>query len=249
MIRTPLLSLLLACHTALAEPSWRIPVSPEPPWVIQEGDSLRGIDIDIIKLLSQELGFSVELMPCPWARCLKMMEQGDADFMLAVFKRPERAAYLEFVEPGYLLDDPKAFYVPIDSPLRIQSYSDLTGLNIGIIRGAAYFERFDNYRNLQKYEVANELLLLRMLKRKRLDAVIGSPTVMTYQINSNGMKGQFRRESFHYEEEAFSYMAFSKKSALLDQLPRVSAVVTRLKAEGRFRQVVDAFLERQADRQ
>ncbi len=220
----------------------KIPVNPEPPWVIQEAGEVGGIDAEIIKLMAREVGFTYELVPCPWARCLKMMEEGQADFMLGVFKRPEREAYLKFVEPGYLADDPKAFYVTQDSPVSITAYSDLVPLNIGVVRGVAYFEPFDGDNRLKKQQVSNEWQLMQMLLHKRLDTFIATPTAVTYLINTRGLQGKFRRAIFQHHITAYSHMAIAKASTFVNQWTEVSETVARLQKQGEFRKVVDSVL-------
>jgi polar amino acid transport system substrate-binding protein len=248
-LRITIIVLLLIFQSAFASDATlhlRIPVNPEPPWVIQEGDKLSGIDINIIKILSKELGFTYVLKPCPWARCLKTMEEGQADFMLGVFKRPEREEYLAFVEPGYLVDDPKSFYVTADSSVAISSYEDLLPLNIGVVRGVAYFERFDNDNQLRKQAVSDEWQLLQMLMLNRLDTFIGTPTAIAYQINKHQLKAKFRRAIFQHHTPAYSHMAISKKSPFIEQLDLVSKTVSRFREEGRFQQVVNEFLNTEA---
>lgn len=54
----------------------------------------------------------------------------------------------------------------------IKEYQDLTKLNVGVKRGTAYFEQFDNDNNIRKTVVADDYNLARMLEAKRIDAII-----------------------------------------------------------------------------
>lgn len=238
--------LMLSVNTR-AEWHLKIPVSPEPPWVIQTDTGIEGVDLHIIRKMAEDLDFSYTLIPCPWARCLKIMELGQADLMLGVFKRPEREKYLAFIEPGYLLDDPKVFYLPSDSPVQINTYKDLRNLQVGVMRGAAYFTRFDQDNNLSKIEVTDEVQLLQMLSKRRLDTIIGSPTVIRYQINRLGLKGEFRQSAFRQSSEGYSYMAIARSSGFVGQLDRVSEWIREQKERGYFRTVVDRIIDSGSD--
>jgi len=137
-----------------------------PPAKIVENGRFGGTDVLMLEELAQRVGIVVEYIECPWRRCLVMLEAGDVDLISSITKSPERERYLQFIEPPYRNGYDIFFYTRGTDLTR---YEDLQGLAIGLIRGGAYFDRFDQDRSLAKFAVTREDQLIEMLSRGRLE--------------------------------------------------------------------------------
>lgn len=189
-----------------------------PPWTIIEKKPYRGIDVDIINTLAADLSLTVKFVTCPFKRCLAMLEYGQVDLMPGLFKTPEREKYMAFIEPAYFDDPPKSFYINRKNVKQIHDYEDLKTLTIGVKRGASYFEKFDKDLQLNKFVVTNEIQLLSLLKIGRIDTFISTESLADYLIAKEGFAGEFIKAQFHYGKGDVSYLAISKKSALLKKM-------------------------------
>lgn len=56
----------------------------------------RGVIIDIMDQVAEEINLSLDWIRRPWPRCLSMMEQGQVDGLVAVSHTPERAQIMRF---------------------------------------------------------------------------------------------------------------------------------------------------------
>jgi polar amino acid transport system substrate-binding protein len=229
-----------------------IPVNPYPPYIFVADDGrLSGVDIEVIKLLSRKVGFTYQLVSCPIARCLHMMEAGKGDIMLALAISTTRKEYVEFLEPGIPLNPsfiPKsitAFYVHNESSFKIEKYEDLYLLNnIGVKRKSAYFSRFDNDTKLNKVNVNNEKQLLGMLKAKRIDALIGNEHQIDYLIEKGNGQHYFRKVNFIQRRDKYSLVSISKKSIYFKDKDKFIEALIELIASKELQNVIDISYEK-----
>lgn len=216
-------------------PLIKVAVDPFPPWVIVEEDgSLRGIDIQITRAITEQLNLSPEFIVCPFARCLKMMESGDVDLMVNLFKTEERKDYIQFSEQSILPDPPKVFYLKFDSKLDITQYEHLMPLKIGTVRGTAYFDKFDGDSSLIKIQAVQDSQLIEMLLRDRVDTFIGTESTIDYILASQRISHLFKKASFRWQGQNQTFLGVSRKSPLLKRMTEINDVLSHFKSQGTF---------------
>ncbi len=59
----------------------RVAFSVWEPFVIDDETGRHGIDMAILTELAHRMDKALSLHPCPWRRCLKMLEDGDIDIL------------------------------------------------------------------------------------------------------------------------------------------------------------------------
>jgi polar amino acid transport system substrate-binding protein len=88
-------------------PSERHPHPPRPllfvceewaPFEYMDGDTLKGIDVDITARIMQTLGIPYEIRIYPWSRAWMMAENGKADAVLSVSYKASREDVLHYTE-------------------------------------------------------------------------------------------------------------------------------------------------------
>ena len=84
----------------------------------------------------------------PFGRALALMVNGRADTMLGPNRNSEREAYIFYMAEE--LPREKIFFLHKYTP-NIIDYRDLSGLSIGILSGAIYFDKFNKNDKLKKY--------------------------------------------------------------------------------------------------
>ncbi len=225
----------------------RYAVFPAPPYMIGADDAqapLSGIDVAIVQEIARRLGRSVVYVRCPWARCLELMKTGEVDLLSSAYKKPEREAYMLYFSRPFLNQLPIAFYTLQDKPVVINAYEDLYRLDtVGVLRGAAYFERFDQDTRVKKFEVASQDQLFPMLLAGRLDALAGYVPTENYRIKMEGYGDKVRPSNYVYEEPAFVYMTISKQSPLAAVFAQVDQINTQLVEEGFIPNLVNQYYE------
>lgn len=224
----------------------RIPVNPYPPWIIETETGFEGIDIAILDALMKAVGRPYRLIPCPWLRCLKLMEQGKADLMSGLFRSPDRERYLQYIEPPYYRDPPKTFYTARRRALQLRRYEDLVPLKIGVIAGTLYFPRFDEDAQLNKWAFSEERQLVDLVLAHRLDAFISTELQADFLLEQAGVTAEFAKHHLEDIPQGYSYLAVSRATAQADLHATLSRVAERLQREGEFQRLIDAELKKRA---
>jgi polar amino acid transport system substrate-binding protein len=133
-----------------------------------------GIDVEIVQAMARSMNLEVEYIRCPWVRCLELMETGKADILSSVYKKPERTRFMAYLDTPYLTELPIAFYYLKGPGYTVNRYEDIYQFNsIGVLRGASYFERFDQDPLAQKYNADTQDQLFPMLLKGRIEAMAG----------------------------------------------------------------------------
>ena len=113
-----------------------------------------------------------------FARCVSMLQNGKVDVIAGFNKNAARERFA-FYAPFKAADDR---IVITRFETSINAYSDLKGLVIGVPRGTTYFNKFDNDKTLNKVEIHNPRTGIKLLKMKRIDAILSSPHVVNSLI-------------------------------------------------------------------
>lgn len=127
--------------------NWRMGIETSfAPYIMQNGDSWRGLNVDLLARLAQELGCSLEFIHSPWLRSLKLIEQGELDVLSHLSYNQERSANFAFIGPHvleiiYLVGVPQAFSGLSD--IRQLKQHGTSGI-IALLNGAYYGDELDN---------------------------------------------------------------------------------------------------------
>jgi polar amino acid transport system substrate-binding protein len=188
-----------------------------------------GRSADVTRLLASSINHSVKFVTCPFVECLTMVEQGSADMIVDIRKTADRQEYLSYLSiPLYKEILQMNFYLLKDEEKSINSYSDLSDFNIGVLAGAKYFSQFDLDKSLNKTSTSDHLHLVTLLLRKRIDAFIGREESIKAQAEKYIYENRIRIEPYKIKQEVAAYIAISKKSPLANQTKRLSEHLTTI---------------------
>ncbi|MGB1238033.1 MAG: substrate-binding periplasmic protein [Pseudomonadales bacterium] len=219
----------------------RVALDEYPPWNITTGKRAEGINVEVMRRLSQRLKVDLEFVVCPWKRCLKMMEVGAVDMLPGVLKRPEREAYMHFLAPAYKTHSNKAFYLRSDNPFRLKRYQDLAGQRIGVLNGARYFNAFDDDRQLHKVALYDTEQQVDKLLKEQIDVFIGTETQVDYFLSRHTVRSAVIKAQYKYQKPTAVYITLAKRSAFTAQLPMLEKVLGQMVASGEVRRIIDNF--------
>lgn len=205
-----------------------------PPWkTVDSNRRVGGAYTEIVRELAKRTGTELKIIHCPIKRCLKMLEDGQADIIIGIQSSPEREAYIHFLHTPYRkFSSDKVFYVPKGQAAMIRTYEDLQKLRIGVKNGTQYFDRFDNDTQLTKDGAKDSEASFKKLTRGRVDTVIiaedqGESFVYSLQLQSQLDKAEYR-EADHTPRA----VGLSKKSALAARLPEFEAAMAAMVKDG-----------------
>lgn len=171
LLRVTVLVVLWACTASAwaidkvrigAEDDWR-------PYSYASGGAPVGFAVDIVKAAWAAAGVSLELVPLPYARCMRMVDNGDLDGCFDTLRDAR-------TEPHYLWHRQPLFKAriaiygragPHDG--KVLGLADLVGRRIGVTNGYDYGEAFDNDSRMVRDPAVSDLVTLRKLVAGRVD--------------------------------------------------------------------------------
>jgi len=156
--------------------------------------------------------------------------------MLGPNRTPEREVYLDYLDFD-ISRESKVFYLREDAP-DIADYNDLSGRRIAVLRGAAYFDRFDADESLHKFEVSDYKTGIRVLEGGRVDALIMPELQGDYLLKNRDHS--LRKSSFVIEGRP-SFIAISRKSELRRSREALLRELRAMKAEGVMASIVGRY--------
>ena len=221
---------------AVAYPQW-------PPYKVVQNGTNGGIDALVLEEIARRTGLEFDYVECPWPRCLIMLQNGSVDMITSIAQTEERKESMYFLEPPTRDNYAISFYTNVKAKHAISRYEDLYGLDIGVIRSSAYFERFDQDHKLQKTFVTQETQLVDMLARQRLDVIVGIGANLDYLIHETGRSGVIKKSPFEIETKAPAYIAVSKKSKHKGVVPRLEKALSDMRRANEIEQIERSFLE------
>lgn len=224
LIRLIVLTTITALSAYTLADTLKIGTDSWPPFRDIKNNQVAGIDDDLWQELSQQLGFKVQYIQCPWKRCLDLMRSGELDAMSGLAWRKERAEYIRYVDPSYYGCSTR-FYVRAGEEERLQRKEQLKELNIGMVRGSAYYPEFDNDSSLQKMQMAQESVLLPLLASGRIDSYIGTDCQADFELANSRWSKQLVKAPFKPGNTTPLYIGFSKKSRWSKQAQSFSEAI------------------------
>jgi polar amino acid transport system substrate-binding protein len=214
------------------------------PFQFKEDNVVKGIDIDILKLVMNELHCQLTFEDIPWERHLKEIERGKIDIAAGASETAERAAYGHFTIPYsgesiilYLHKDNRDKY-------HFKNEQELikTGIKIGAVAGSYMgpeFEKLLDEKILIKgdnyLEFSNEKQIIDLLISKRIDGFL-----------YGGKKINFHKDIVAHPHQMFEHHAnflLSKKSTSKEIVEEMNKVILKLKQKGILQKIEDTYLK------
>ena len=198
-----------------------------------------GENIEVAKLLAKKLKQDITFIRCPIARCLSLIEKGQADMMLSLKKTKARQEYMTYLTPPFKIQHfPLRFYVLQERDLKISKFEDLTSLSVGVVRGAAYFDRFDRDNSINKIEVTEHGQLIQMLLKNRIDTFLEREETIIPLIETQVYQSKIALASYQFDKSVDSYIAISKKSPFHKDIAQISKQLTLMVKNGEIQQLL-----------
>ena len=223
------------------QPTIVVAFSEFPPYKMLDEGQVGGIDVDILMEIAGRMNRTLSFQQCTFEDCLDMMAQGEADVMTSLLRRPEREAYLHYVQPRYRVRSEKIFFVRKDDRDTVRSYDDLSSLRIGVKSGVNYAPLFDNDKTLNKISAASIKINISKLVAGQIDTFLTTDLEGHYWIRKLGLETRIVRAPFKFAHLDEIYMAISKKSALASEAEAFGAILNDLVKTGAIQRIEDRY--------
>jgi polar amino acid transport system substrate-binding protein len=159
-------------------------------------------------------GYQVNVSFYPWARSVKLVEQGKVDILFPEYfiedsapsdvitgKKRTELLVLSNKFPGGAVSLLKRKGEVFDYQ---NNLNKLKGKIIGVVRGYQNTPEFDTMMDNKQFDVINavdELQLIRLLAAKRVELIIGDPKVFYYSVNHSTLSDHVKQTLLSSIEE------------------------------------------------
>jgi len=168
---------------------------------------------NIVIKLAKKLNANIEIYECPWVRCVKAIESGDADLIDDLFFSNDRAQYTYFLKPSFETQSSGyRFYADNSKTKVIEKWSDLKGLRIGFLRGYKHFPKFDDSTELNKVDIIDLDVAIKLILKNRLDVFISPPSFDERSFEKIDIQNKVTRQPYSHIEPTPLFIGLSKKS-------------------------------------
>jgi len=166
--------------TMCVDPSW------EPYERIAENGKHVGIAADLVALIAERSGVSLQLIPTKsWEDSLSASKEGKCQILSFLNQSPKRDKWLLFTEPYF--SDPNVFITREEHDF-ISNPATLSGQSIVFPAGTSLEERIRNdYPNLTVRIVGSEEESLQLVSERKSDMTVRSLSMAAYTIKKNGL--------------------------------------------------------------
>ena len=212
LILSVLIAFVLFSPHLLASNKLVLAIDKSPPYSFEENGKPKGLLIEFAQKFAQEAKLDLEVLFCPWARCLQLAKVGRADILLGLTKSLQRKQDYLFVKPSlFVTKQPFAFYY-VKPEMEVQNPRDLEHRLIGTTRGSIYYPDFDHNSKLQKIELNDISVQIKMLKQGRIDTFIYVSGVVEPYLKQYDLEGEVKVSSYQAHNEIHGYLVLSKNS-------------------------------------
>ncbi len=152
------------------------------PYGIQSEGHSSGIYYDLANILAKESGYNAVNHIYPYVRIINELKSGQADFTI-MFKYKELDEYVIYVAP---LPPLKNVVIGLKGT-QIDSVDDLKYKKLAYLRGAKFSDVIDNDITIKKLRTVDFNQGMKMLKGRRVSAVIGPLEALLKAADANGI--------------------------------------------------------------
>jgi len=229
-----LIPLFLMLATPANAEVWRLTSLSWPPYSGAEVDR-EGAGIAALRHVLQTMGDDLEVEFLPWARAQRKAAQEND--IIGYYPAWPSEVYDGFFASEVVFRSPVGFAELREDPVAWQSLEDLVGQRIAIVSTYTYPDEFQaliNSGRLEVVEAESDAAALRMLARKRVDAVAIDKFVMTYLLTNDPSLKTVAEQLQYNEKDLVSYelvIAMRDTEANRTRAEQLKSVLRKMNAQ------------------
>lgn len=213
------------------------------PFEFQDASgNLVGIDMDLIREIAKDQGFTVDIKPLGFDAALQAVQANQAAGVIAGMSiTDDRKKVFDFSDPYF---ESGVQMAVLDGNTDINSYADLKGKRVAVkngTEGAEFAESIKNEYGFTVVSFADSASMFEEVKTGNSVAVFEDYPVLLYGIQQgNGFK------TVTPKEQGSSYGFAVNKGQNADLLKKFNAGLKNLKESGRYDELVESYLGKDA---
>ncbi len=203
-----------------------------PPYQKVENDNISGFSTELVKTVLERMSIKISsLKVYPWKRAITMMEKGQTDALFSANYAKERENFAWYPEEP-LIQSPWVLWVREEDGLKFDSFDDLRGKRIGVVRGYSYTSEFLDF--IEKYaeieEVTDDETNFRKLNRSRIDYVAAELGNGYHLVNELKLNKIIPLRNKPIKSDGL-YLIFSKNRVSKETVERFSGELKKFRQE------------------
>ncbi|AAZ28430.1 hypothetical protein CPS_4645 [Colwellia psychrerythraea 34H] len=223
------ISMLCISHQSFADHSpnaLQVRTIAIAPYGIDDSGKLSGIYYELTHSLLIKSGLASEHHIFPYGRIIHELKLGKTDLTI-MFKYKELANYVDYIHPLPALKNVVIGRHGHD----YQNIEQLEGLNIAYLNGAKFSYEVDNNPKIHKQIVVDFNQGLLMLKKGRVDAIIGPMKPIISGAKQLGLSKSFFGKPLIVSERT-PWLQLSKQSKSHISAEKIKATFSKMIAQG-----------------
>jgi polar amino acid transport system substrate-binding protein len=154
-------------------------------WEPFYGESLprQGVVTEIVRHAFAAQGVDTSYRFIPWERALESARVGQDDVLMGVWYSEQRNSIFNFSDP--FLNNRVVFIKRTGDDFEYRGLESLGDRRIGVVRGYAYSDAFNDSRKIRKFSTSSLKANLQKLVANRIDLTLGDELVVKNELNLN----------------------------------------------------------------
>lgn len=230
-----------------AQTAMRLGTDDWKPYEFQQETELTGYSVEVVQQVFKQMGIEIaSLQLFPWARAEWMVFNGELDAVFSVTKSQEREDACFFPSEALAQSDWVLFIRKSDvGQLKFDTFDDLKGKQVGVVREHAYTPEFWNFLNQERnvQEVAKDEQNFHKLAVNRVDFVAAEYVVGMSLLEKLGLTGEIVALTEHPLKSAGLFIMFSKKTVSAETVAQFSEALKQFKTTPAYQEIAAKYLQ------
>lgn len=215
-----------------------------PPYQIVENDQVSGFSTKVVKTVFERMKVSVKSIKAyPWKRAITMIEKGKADALFSANYTEERTKFA-FYPDEKIVNSPWVMWIREEDELKFESFNDLLGKKVGLVRGYSYTPELWNFvkkHNIYE-EVTNDEQNFRILNAGRVDYITAELGNGIFIVKNTGLNKIIPLKDNPLKSDGL-YIIFNKKNVPKSFVEKFSEELKKLKQESLYKFLYDEYFK------
>lgn len=208
------------------------------PFTYEEGGSLRGFELDLLRLLGEEVGFRLIPEPMVWTEAQRTFQRGEAEVIGGLVKTEEKLAEFNFTARPHGTFDILTF---VRDDGDVISADMLAGRKVAVQNGSISFDLLKDRNGIEVLAYESEGEALQALKGGEADAFVGGGSTTRFWMRLHDDSG-IRPLATPWEMHS---LYFGVRDPEL--LRSIDAAMVELLEDGRYDQLYRSWFVQELD--
>ncbi|MCW9032717.1 MAG: transporter substrate-binding domain-containing protein [Rhodospirillales bacterium] len=196
----------------------------------------KGNWLEISHALAKRSNIKMDINVRPVARLTHQMGAGTLDCIIAAEVPFTEERYSRVARVGYSLE----FGVLPAKGIELNSYDDLKNIAIAVSLGTKMGLPFDEDTSLQKVQTRDYLTAIKMLERKRVDAVVGVLSSLKYSSKLAGQENVKFGKPFVFKTLPINFYCMPNSQTKI-YWPKIKETLSGLNEDGTIRRILNRY--------